>query len=231
MRSFMGKIALCGALLFGAAAFSFSSVALGAEVTEAVGQEAAVAGEDSDMKGYLYASKVYDYAIVCLTKPEVIPASVLYEDGKYRGEVLLFDYTQGINGFEINHGWVILKDGFSDEEVPDLNKLSETEIKALEKKFLTDNVYGEAMVTNISEDNKGLVLITAKQLDLDAEGNGQYETVEVADQRAVTYFRTPKGTRYKITLIERPEINEADMQAYRVGVSMFKEVERKGNEK
>ena len=105
-------------LIFGAAQ---TADAAKQDKPKAESQAAAKAGQTAQADlPYKYESKAFGYSIQCPKEPVgVIPASTFYE-GK-EGEILVFENEE----YNIKSAWIILKNAFTDQSVPDLNKISD----------------------------------------------------------------------------------------------------------
>ena len=121
---------------------------------------------------YTYTSQQYGYTIQCPQKPVgVIPASALYEDRK--GDVLIFDN----DGYNIKYAWIVLTDAFDNKSVPDLNKLKEADAEKLLSGIMGSNGYEGIMLVNLNAKNKAIYAVTAKEIEIDENGDGQIDGV------------------------------------------------------
>ena len=172
---------------------------------------------------YTYTSQQYGYTIQCPQKPVgVIPASALYEDKK--GEVLIFDN----DGYDIKYAWVVLSDAFDNKNVPDLNKLKEPEAEKLLSGIMGSNGYEGIMLVNLNAKNKAIYAVTAKEVEIDEDGDGKIDGVAKADtQMAVAFFRTEKGNRYGVELIDNPDLRASSLAAFQKGITTLKDVDSK----
>ena len=172
---------------------------------------------------YTYTSQQYGYTIQCPQKPVgVIPASALYEDKK--GEVLIFDN----DGYNIKYAWVVLTDAFDNKNVPDLNKLKEPEAEKLLSGIMGSNGYEGIMLVNLNAKNKAIYAVTAKEVEIDEDGDGKVDGVAKADtQMAVVFFRTEKGNRYGVELIDNPDLRASSLAAFQKGITTLKDVDSK----
>ena len=172
---------------------------------------------------YTYTSQQYGYTIQCPQKPVgVIPASALYEDKK--GEVLIFDN----DGYNIKYAWVVLTDAFDNKNVPDLNKLKESEAEKLLSGIMGSNGYEGIMLVNLNAKNKAIYAVTAKEVEIDEDGDGKVDGVAKADtQMAVAFFRTEKGNRYGVELIDNPDLRASSLAAFQKGITTLKDVDSK----
>ena len=170
---------------------------------------------------YTYKSQEYGYTIQCPKKPQVIPVSALYEDRQ--GEVLIFDNEE----YNIKNAWVIVKDAFTDQSVPDLNKISDEEAGKLLQGIMRSNGYEAIELVPVNDHNKGIYAITAKVVEIDTDGDGQPDTTaEANSQMAVTFFRGEDGERYRIDLIDNPELRDDAVDLYQKAVTTFKTSKR-----
>ena len=211
------KQKIWAAILLGAALWGLPAAGMPAEAAEAPPQ---TAQQGSQAQVYTYTSREYGYSILCPKKPNVIPADALYEGAK--GEVLIFANEE----YNIKLAWVVMVDAFDDKAVPDFNKLSEAEAKAY-----LDSVrkrYQDVDLAEIGENNKALFAITAKEIEIDTTGDGKPDTVAKQDNQAMlVFFRTPKGGRYQIQLIDNPVLTPEAMRDCRLAVSTLREVDAK----
>lgn len=212
-HSYMAAAALSASLLL-----MPSMPALAAEQAPAAATQSAEAALP-----YTYTSQQYGYTIQCPQKPVgVIPASALYEDKK--GEVLIFDN----DGYNIKYAWVVLTDAFDNKSVPDLNKLKEPEAEKLLSGIMGSNGYEGIMLVNLNAKNKAIYAVTAKEVEIDENGDGQIDGVAKADtQMAVAFFRTEKGNRYGVELIDNPDLRESSLAAFQKGITTLKDVDGK----
>ena len=184
-------------------------------VAEAAAQ---VAAQTQPAVGYTYTSKVYGYTIQCPKKPNVIPASMLYEGKK--GEVLIFDN----DGYNIRNAWVVLTNAFDEKKMPDLNKLKEADARKYLSDLMGNNGYEGVMLINLSAKNKAIYAVTAKTVDIDTDGDGKVDATATANtQMAVTFFRGNKNGRYSVQLIDNPVLRESALRDFQKGVVSFRE--------
>lgn len=176
------------------------------------------------VEGYLYQSPLYNYTIVCPQKPAGrIPAKLFFEDNSKRGEVLIFE-SDPYNAYNVKYAWIILLDAFDNASIPDLNKISDEDALKMIEKIEQNNGYAAIGIVNITETNKGIYAVTAKEIEIDEDGDGEPDAVATADtQEAVTFFRGNKGGRFCVRLIDNPQLRKATVEAYQVGVSTLTE--------
>lgn len=169
-------------------------------------------------EGYLYTSKEYKYSVVCPKKPNVIPAELLMEGKK--GEVLIFDNE----GFHIKNAWVILTEAFDKKKTPDFNKMNEAEAKKYLDEIMQSNPYEGIALVNLSEKNKAIYALTAKEVELDTNGDGKPDVTAKADtQMAVLFFRGNKGGCYSMQLIDNPDLRNSEIVKFQNGAMTFQE--------
>lgn len=190
----------------------------GVQPAEAKKDKAAVAAPAAVAEGYLYTSKDYGYTIACPKKPHVIPANLLMEGRK--GEVLIFDN----DGYHIKNAWLVLSDAFDKKKTPDFNKMNEAEAKEYLDGIMQSNPYEGVMVVNLNKDNKAIYALTAKEVELDTDGDGKPDVMAKADtQMAVLFFRGNKGGCYSLQLIDNPELRESEIIKFQNGAMTFRE--------
>ncbi|WP_432647192.1 hypothetical protein [Mitsuokella sp.] len=172
---------------------------------------------------YTYTSQQYGFSIQCPQKPVgVIPANLLYEDRT--GEVLIFDNEE----YNIKYAWVVLINAFDNKSVPDLNKLKPADAEKLLSGIMGSNGYEGIMLVNLDAKNKAIYAVTAKEVEVDEDGDGKIDGVAKADtQMAVAFFRTPKGNRYGVELIDNPDLRASSLAAFQKGITTLKDVDKK----
>ena len=177
--------------------------------------------------GYTYTSKRYGYTIACPQKPNgVIPLSTM--DEKAKGDVLIFSN----DGYNIQYGWIIMINAFDDAEIPaNLGTMNEADQTKFLKHLMDTSGYEFARIADING-NKGVYAVTAKEIEIDTNGDGKPDETAKADtQMAVTFLRGDKGGHFEIDLIDNPELTQANIDEYRAGMSTFKEIDQPKNAK
>lgn len=167
---------------------------------------------------YAYFSKNYGFGIMCPKEPVgVVKASEFFQDETRQGEVLIFENEE----YKVTYGWVILKDAFSDN-VPDFNTLNEEQAGEQLKKVMGSNPYQGVSFINLSANNKALLAITAKEFEIDEDGDGVYDAEVTADsQEAMLFFRSEDGGHYCLRLIDNPELRTDSLNTFIVGAMSF----------
>ena len=212
------------ACLMSMMAFAVSVLPAYAEETAAV-QTSESAAKDPDI--YIFSSPQYGYTMLCPHRPVgVIPASMLYEDKK--GDVVVFEN----DGYTLRHAWVILVDSFNTKDVPDFNKITEQEASDYLQKLMRSSAYEGISLVNLSENNKGVFGISAKEVEIDTNGDGVFDVTAKADtQEAVVFFRTEKGRCFTAHLIDNPELRTDSISAFQFGISSLQEMDSKAVQK
>ncbi len=212
--SYMAAAALGASLLLAPAMPAYAAEQTAAESTQAPVEVSLP---------YTYTSQQYGFSIQCPQKPVgVIPASLLYEDRT--GEVLIFDNEE----YNIKYAWVVLTNAFDNKSVPDLNKLKEADAEKLLADIMGSNGYEGIMLVNLDAKNKAIYAVTAKEVEVDEDGDGKIDGVAKADtQMAVAFFRTPKGNRYGVELIDNPDLRASSLAAFQKGITTLKDVDTK----
>lgn len=168
--------------------------------------------------GVKYTSQRYGYSIICPKKPNVIPASLLVEGSK--GDVLIFDN----DGYDIKNAWVVLAEAFDDVELPpDMGQRSESEQMAYIDHLMNTAGYEFVRLTEVAG-STGVYAVTAKEIDVDTDGDGQPDEMMVAENQGIkTFFRGQFGGRFSVQLIDNPELSQAGVSLYQLGLLTFQE--------
>ncbi len=211
---------ILGAMLVGAAFFPSQSLA--AEDTAVEKPAASSSAQRTDAKACLYMNAEYGYSILCPKKPNVIPASALYEGAK--GNVLIFDN----DGYNIKLAWVVLVDSFEDSAIPNLNAISvEDATKELERIQKT-NGYESIGLLKMTPENNAIFAITGKDIEIDSDGDGTVDTVATAEnQSAVAFFRGNEGGRYTLQLLNNPQLHPQMVSDFQFALSTFQQISPK----
>lgn len=169
-------------------------------------------------KGVKYTSQRYGYSIICPKKPNVIPASLLVEGAK--GDVLIFEN----DGYDIKNAWVVLVDAFDDAELPaDMGQKSEDEQKAYIDHLMNTAGYEFVRLTQVAG-GTGVYAVTAKEIDVDTDGDGKPDDTMVAENQGIkTFFRGQYGGHFSVQLIDNPELSPAGVGLYQLGLLTFQE--------
>lgn len=162
---------------------------------------------------YLYESSAYNYRVMCPQKPVgVIPASALFENRE--GEILIFENEE----YHIKYAWVVLVHAFPEEALPNLNTINPEEATELLKRIMGSNAYEGIMLVNVTEENKGIFAVTAKEIEIDENGDGTPDATATANsQMAVLFFRGENGACYGFELIDNPALRASSVAAFLAG--------------
>ena len=162
---------------------------------------------------YLYESSAYNYRVMCPQKPVgVIPASALFENRE--GEILIFENEE----YHIKYAWVILVHAFPEEALPNLNTINPEEATELLKRIMGSNAYEGIMLVNVTEENKGIFAVTAKEIESDENGEGTPDATATANsQMAALFFRGENGACYGFELIDNPALRASSVAAFLAG--------------
>ncbi len=180
---------------------------------------------EAQQEGYLFTSANYHYTILCPQKPiGSVPAKMFFNDNSKRGDVIIFE-TFDNDIYKVKSAWVVLADAFDDESIPDLNKINEKDGLELLKKIQSNNGYAAMGIVDISDKNRGIYAVTAKEVEIDTNNDGNFDTVATSDtQTVVTFFRGNLGGRFCVRLIDNPDLRKAMVDAYKYGISTLREV-------
>lgn len=214
-RSLKRSIALAcafGTLAFGSFAQAAEPAAQGTSMT--VAEMAELAKEN----GYKHTSARYGYSIVCPKKPNVIPLSLIEE--KAKGEVLIFDNDD----YYMKNAWIIMVDAFDENEIPtNLHTMDEAARAKLVEKLSTNSGYELVRIADMG-DTSGVYCITAKEIEIDKDGDGKADEVMTADTQMIkTFFRGQYGGRFGVELIDNPDLTTDHINQYHVGLMTFQE--------
>ena len=170
--------------------------------------------------GYTYTSKRYGYTIACPQKPNgVIPVSTM--DEKAKGDVLIFSN----DGYNIQYGWIIMINAFDDAEIPaNLGTMNEADQTKFLKHLMDTSGYEFARIADING-NKGVYAVTAKEIEIDTNGDGKPDETATADTQMIkTFFRGQYGGHFAVELIENPDLTKEGVQKYQTGIVTFQEL-------
>lgn len=170
---------------------------------------------------YLYQSAAYGYQIMCPRAPlGVIPASTLFENRE--GEILIFDNEE----YHIKYAWVVLVRAFPDDALPDLNAIDPEEAADLLRRIMGSNGYEGIMLINLTAGNKAIFAMTAKEIEIDEDGDGTPDATARTDrQMAVLFFRGANGARYGLELIDNPNLRADTVSAFLAGARTMQALE------
>ena len=170
---------------------------------------------------YEYTSQVFGFKMICPAKPTVVVNP--FEDPKQKGELLVF----ANDGMKIIYGFQIMIDAFDTKKVPDFNKDKNKVIDSYIEKLKADNAYEFVGVETVSRssagvENKGVVLITAKEIEVRDDNGEVIDTLVADEQTAYTFFRTRSGRCISIQLITS-DFNEDNLKDYRNSVATYRD--------
>ena len=173
------------------------------------------AAEENNTEPYNYISKENNFGIKCPKRPNVVPANIFFDDDTKKGEVLIFENE----GYEVKRGWLILTDAFNTMAVPNFNMAS----KELINQYITElqkQGYEDMQFINITNDNKGIFAVTAKEIEIDEDGDGEPDGVAIAEnQAAITFFRMPDGRCFSVQMIGTNGLNDIDVNNFKAAIS------------
>lgn len=206
IKSYQRIAAIIGAMVV----LSFVPHAFAEEST--AGQKNLKSAAPSELS-YSYESPSFGYRIMCPQSPVgVIPASALFDGGE--GEILIFENEE----YHIKYGWVILVNAFPEEALPNLNSINPEEATALLKGLMGSNAYEGIMLINLTEGNKAIFATTAKEVEIDEDGDGTPDATATANnQMSVLFFRGANGVRYGLELIDNPELRASSVSSFLAG--------------
>ncbi|MBR5913300.1 MAG: hypothetical protein IKZ58_02895 [Selenomonadaceae bacterium] len=157
----------------------------------------------------VYKSADYGYSIKCPIKP--IVTNLKFDEPAHKGEMLVF-----LNdGAEIVLGYRIILDAFPENAAPDFNKDDEKTLNSYLDYLKTVNLLDTAIITKVGENNKGVFMVTAKEVE-----NDEGEKITADSQIAMVIFRTKNGGRVSIQLLTN-EFSQELVDAFLYSVSTF----------
>ena len=165
-----------------------------------------------------YTSVRYGFTINCPKKPDVIPVSMMSEGDK--GDVLIFNSK----GLDIQAGWMVCINGFEDNIIPDnLLEMNDQERDNFAKKFAKDFVMDVVRIMKFN--GKPAVLgITAKNIEVDTDGDGKLDTVAEAENQMVKVFmRGEYGGNFVIGLIDNPTLSQEGINIFNLALTTFQQ--------
>ena len=173
--------------------------------------------------GYKYTSQRYGYTIVCPRKPSVVPASMLFDENE-KGDVLIFQSTGTGENTMINYAWVVRPDAFDESMIPpDITKQPEAKQKEYIDKFMKSSPYEFIRLTEV-DGRSGVYAVTAKEIEVDTNGDGKFDEVMKAESQMVqTFFRGAYGGRFGVMLMENPDLTKDGVSVYHLGLLTFQE--------
>lgn len=222
-KKYVAASAAACAAVFAAAAWSpvsasAAAAAASAAPAAAAAQTAPAGATQVKSTAYRYTSGTYGYSITCPTKPVgVVPMSMFYEGEK--GDVIIFEN----DGYALKKAWLVVPDAYSDKDIPDLRKLTEAQTKELIKRFTEK---GGCEFVRIAEmnDNRGLYTVTAKEIEIDTDGDGKPDTTAKSDNQMVkTYFKGEYGGNFMVGLINNPDLTREAVAEYEAGLLSFQQ--------
>jgi len=169
-----------------------------------------------------HISREHGYMILCPKRPVgKLSAAEFYNDPTLKGDVLIFDNVE----YTIKKAWVIIKDGAEGSDLPDFNKLSPEEAETLITNMKNSAGYEGIALLNVIGDNKGVMAITAKEVEIDTDGDGVADTVATAENQVVkVFFRGKNGNRYLAELIDNPTPSQESVSEFQQCLSTFNEL-------
>ena len=173
-------------------------------------------GSTEKVAGYEYTSQTFGFKIVCPAEPKVVVNP--FEDPKKRGELLIF----ASDGADILYGYQIQFEAFDTDSTPDFNKANKKTLQKYLAKLMQANAFEDAIVANITADNKGVFAVTAKEIEIKNDA-GEVEDVAVATtQNEFSFFRTKSGRCISIQLITT-DLNDEKVMNFRKSVATYQD--------
>ena len=179
-------------------------------------ETSAVETQEETSKGFEYTSQTFGFKIMCPVEPKVVVNP--FPDPKKRGELLVFKN----DGAEILYGYQIMFEAFDTNSTPDFNKAKKKTLDKYLEKLKENNAFEDAIVDNVTKDNKGVFAVTAKEIEIRNDA-GEVEDVAVATtQNELVFFRTKSGRCISIQLITTNLTDEIVMN-FRKSVATYQD--------
>ena len=82
------------------------------------------------------------------------------------------------------------------------------------------------MLINLTAGNKAIFAMTAKEIEIDEDGDGTPDATARTDrQMAVLFFRGANGARYGLELIDNPNLRADTVSAFLAGARTMQALE------
>lgn len=189
---------------------------------EAAGEQPPSASSQKDqiVFHHKHTSQRYGYSIFCPVQPKVIPASAYNEHDK--GDVLLYSGSYD----NIKKAWVICVNGYDDKVIPEnLGTMQENEAKAFLKDFAANYGLEYAQIVEIANRNEdgsqaegyryGIAGPTAKEVEVDSDGDGVMDSVAVAENQMMKLFIPGQyGGHFMLGLIQAGGLQKRDVEEF-----------------
>jgi len=150
----------------------------------------------AEAAAYTYTDDTYGFSIECPVEP-VGKIDLARQPGGNKGVMLIFEN----DGMDINCAWIVMQDAFTDENIPDLRKLTNEQANEVLKEILAQN---------------GVTAIVP------VEGQPAIYTIAKTEDTAKTYIRGKNGKNYIVALTANKNIFKDKISAYQQGVATFK---------
>lgn len=181
---------------------------------------------------YLYTSARYGYSIGCPYKPlGVLPVSMFNPGDK--GDVLIFEGTVE----NMKKAWVICINGYDDKVIPpDIGTYSDAKAKEFTGEFAQNYGMSYAQIVNIPTEDGGhkygVYGATAKNVEIDTDGDGVMDAVAEADTQMMKMFMPGQyGGHFVLGLMQKPGFTTAGKNEFEAAITTFQQWPTSGYEK
>ena len=104
-----------------------------------------------------------------------------------------------------------------------MGQKSEDEQKAYIDHLMNTAGYEFVRLTQVAG-GTGVYAVTAKEIDVDTDGDGKPDDTMVAENQGIkTFFRGQYGGHFSVQLIDNPELSPAGVGLYQLGLLTFQE--------
>ena len=101
---------------------------------------------------------------------------------------------------------------------------TEEEKKATVERFRDKFNFADASVVDLGDNRYGMYAITPKELDVDTNGDGQFDDVVVASNQMIkTYLKGAYGGHFEISLLDNPALSQEGIAIYNVALTTFQQ--------
>ena len=115
---------------------------------------------------------------------------------------------------------------FPEDALPNLNTIRPDEAVDLLQRIMGSNGYEGIVLANLSEGHRAIFATTAKEVEIDEDGDGTPDATAKADQQmAVLFFRSENGQRYGLELIDNPDLRPTSVSALLAGARTLQEMQ------
>ena len=166
-----------------------------------------------------YTSNAFGYSLNVPVKPLAVVMNPSFDTSR-RGEMLVFENE----GIHVKYGFIITVDAFNTNAVPDFNKDKDNIIVAYIDKLKNSGAYERVEFTNLTKGNRAIIAYTAREVEVDEDGDGKIDGVATADsQQVIAFFRTPGNHCWSVQLLN-DVINAKTVDEFKNSLATFRDL-------